>query len=147
MRQRRRDHQAALFEQQDGFLADRPEVRLAQALDAMTAQWDEQSGRLGFGGAGWARGTMTRALRELRARAPLVWSYDVDAVIRVWRATTACSPRAQIAVCDVLERERTKLLHTPAPSTAPILPATISPAGLTKTSKNVRPPPYPDLTI
>lgn len=145
--QRRRDQQAALHEQQDHFLAEHPDVRLAQALDAMTAQWDEQTGRLAFGGAGWARGTMTRALRELRDRGPLVWSYDLDAVIRAWRATTACSPGAQTAICDILERERAKLLHSPAPSPAPTIPATISPAGPTKTSKNARPPPSPGLTI
>lgn len=145
--QRRRDRELADFEQQDRFLAEHPDVRLAQALDAMTAQWDERTGRLGFGGAGWARGAMARALRELRDRAPLVWSYDVDAVVDSWRATTACSPSAQIAISAVLERERAKLAHTPAASPPPPPPATISPSGPTKTGKNARPPPLPVLTI
>jgi hypothetical protein len=29
-------------------------------------------------GADWGRGTLIRALREIRNRAPLVWSYDVE---------------------------------------------------------------------
>jgi hypothetical protein len=90
---------------------------------------------------------MVRALRELRDRAPLAWSYDVDAVVRAWRATTACSTGAQIAICDLLERERAKLLHTPAASPPAASSATIRPAGPTKTSKNARPPPSPGLTI
>lgn len=145
--QRRREQQAASFEQQDRFLTEHPDVRLAQALDALTAQWDERTGRLGFGGAGWARGAMVRALHELRDRAPLVWSYDVDAVVRGWRATTACSSGAQIAICDLLERERAKLLHTSAASPPAASSATIRPSGPTKTRKNTRPPPSPGLTI
>lgn len=145
--QRQRDRQAECFEHQERFLAEHPDIRLAQALDALTIQWDERTGRLAFGGAGWARGSMARALRELRDRAPLVWSYDVDAVVSSWRATGACSSGTQTAICDVLERERAKLRHTPAASPQPAAPAIITGAGPTKTSKNARPPPSLALTI
>jgi hypothetical protein len=145
--QRRRDLETARFEQQDLFLAQHPEVRLQQALDALTVQWDERAGRLDSGGRGWGRGTLVRALHELRDRAPLVWTYDVDAAARAWRATTACPHGAQIAISALLETERAKLLHTSAPFSPPSAPATISTQARGKNTENARPPPSSGLTI
>lgn len=145
--QRRRDHQRARFEQQDRFLTELPELRLRQALDALTVQWDHQAGRLAWGGAGWGRGTLVRALRQMRERAPLVWSYDVDAVLRDWRATPACSQGAQIAISALLERERAKLLADPARFHASHDPATISSQVPRQNPMNPRPPPAFGLTI
>ena len=121
--QRRRDHQRARFKHHDRFLAEHPELRLRQALDALAVQWDHHASRLAWGGAGWGRGTLVRALFEMRDRAPLVWSYDVDAVLKDWRATQACPQGAQIAISALLEQERAKLLAKPLPASgAPQIP-------------------------
>jgi hypothetical protein len=145
--QRRRDLETARFQQQDRFLAEHPEVRLQQALEALTVQWNERTGRLEYGGRGWARGTLVRALHELRDRAPLVWSYDVDAAARTWRSTTACPHGAQIAISALLETERAKLLHTAPSFPPPAASATISPQARGKNTENARPPPSSGLTI
>jgi hypothetical protein len=144
---RRRHNEQARFEQQDGFLAQHPELRLRQALDALAMQWDDRAARLAWGGAGWGRGTLVRALREMRGRAPLVWSYDVDAVLRDWRATPACPAGARIAISALLELERAKLLAEPARFHRTPDPATITPQARRENHENARPPPPSGLTI
>lgn len=145
--QRRRDHERATFEQHDRFLADNPELRLRQALDALAVHWDDHAGRLLWGGAGWGRGTLVRALREMRDRAPLVWPYDVDVVLRDWRATQACPLGAQIAISALLEVERAKLPAEPSRFPPPRDPATITPQARRENQENPRPPPCSRLTI
>ena len=145
--QRRREAEVANFQAHDRRLAEQPQLRLTQALEALTAQWDEEAGCLAFGGKGWARGTLVRALLEMRARAPEVWRYDVDAAARAWSATTACPQGARIAICSLLEKERAKILHTSSTLDPPPGPATISPKARGKTNENGRPPPHLGLTI
>jgi len=113
----------------------------------MTVQWNEHTGRLEYRGRGWGRGTLVRALHELRDRAPLVWAYDVDAAARAWRATTACPHGAQIAISALLETERAKLLHSSPPFPPASAPATISTQARGKNTENARPPPSSGLTI
>jgi hypothetical protein len=145
--QRRREAELANFQAQDRLLAEQPQLRLTQALEALTAQWDEDTGCLAFGGKGWGRGALVRALLEMRTRAPDVWRYDVDAAARAWSATTACSEGARIAICDLLAKERAKILHTSSALDPPPAPAIISPKARGKTNGNGRPPPHLGLTV
>ncbi len=140
---RQREAEYAALRAREQLWTERPELRLAPALDGLVEQWDERRGTLLFGGAG-PLGSVTRALRDFRRRAPLVWHYDADAAWCAWVATSAVPHGALVAISDLFERERARIAAEPDPFPAPPLSATLP---LQARRQHERPPPPPDLTI
>lgn len=145
--QRARDTEQARFDQQDRFLAAHPEQRMWQALDALEVQWDADAGRLTFGGKGWGRGTLVRALHELRDRHPGVWTHDFDAVLENWWATAACPQNAKIAIRALAQGERDRILLSQPNPSHPATPGYNQLVRPEKHGTKPRPHPPPDLTI
>jgi len=134
----RRDRDAA-FEAHEALLVARPELRLHEALDALLAQWIPRSATLLFGGCGWARAQLRRAIDGLRRSLPLVWEYELDAAWKKWCATSGAPHGAWTAISRLLDTERARIRSPEAPPRATLRPQA--------QPENTRSPPPPGLTI
>jgi len=125
--ERARKREEERFAALQAHLDAHPAQRLFQALDGLLDQWDAAAGDFAFGGRGWPRGQLRRALEDFQRLLPLVWTYEVDATFDAWVASTAAPDGPRSAISAVLREQRDRLAAPSRPSSSS-LSATPSPA-------------------